>query len=147
LTGFSTTATGRANRIRLQGIFNGFGLNGSKIQLFQTLGGATNTGGMSAFYNNTLGLAGVIRLNSGDGSKLLGTSTANSWTAPANLMSHVFRISTQECGVGNLNGCTTPAAQDILSTPAINGGTAPNWYSNYRYKYLLYLKKSVLFRH
>ncbi|MFW1817090.1 hypothetical protein ACG9X6_20910 [Acinetobacter guillouiae] len=125
--GFSTTATGRANRIRLQGIFNGFGLNGSKIQLFQTLGGATNTGGMSAFYNNTLGLAGVIRLNSGDGSKLLGTSTANSWTTPANLMSHVFRISTQECGVGNLNGCTTPSAQDILSTPAINGGTAPTF--------------------
>ncbi|MFW2011286.1 hypothetical protein [Acinetobacter bereziniae] len=125
--GFSSTTTGRANRIRLQGVFNGFGLNGSKIQLFQTLGGATNTGGMSAFYNNTLGLAGVIRLNSGDGSKLLGTSAANSWTMPANLMNRVLRLSTQECGVGNLNGCTTGTVQDILSTPAINGGLAPTF--------------------
>ncbi len=125
---FSSTATGRANRIRLQGVFNGFGLNGSKIQLFQTLGGATNTGGLSSFYNNTLGLAGLIRLNSGDGSKLL-AGTGAKWTAPANLGSHVLRLSTQECGTGSMSGvaaCTgATTAQGPLSTPALNGGTAP----------------------
>ncbi|MFW1798436.1 hypothetical protein ACG9YX_00075 [Acinetobacter nematophilus] len=62
--------TNRENRIRLQAIWNNFSLNGSRIQLFQTLNGATTNGGMSPFYNNTLGLAGVIRLNSGDGANL-----------------------------------------------------------------------------
>lgn len=123
---FSTSATGRANRLRLQAILNGFSLNGSKIQLFQTLGGATNTGGMSAFYNNTLGLSGLIRLNSGDGSKLLGTSTSTSWTAPTNLGAKVLRLSTQECGSGSKSGaCSTSTPQAIGTTPALNGGTAP----------------------
>lgn len=120
----------RANRLRLQMISNGFSLNGSRIQLFQTLDGATNSDGLSAFYNNTLGLAGVIRLNSGDGSKLLGTSTANSWTMPANLMNRVLRISTQECGLNNTNGCTSLPAQDLLYTPAVianNAGIAPTF--------------------
>ncbi|AXQ23282.1 hypothetical protein BEN71_14915 [Acinetobacter wuhouensis] len=74
---FSTTAEDRANRIRLQGVWNGFGINGSKIQMFQTLGGADNANGMSKFYNNTLGMAGVLRFNSGDGSKLLATGITN----------------------------------------------------------------------
>ena len=63
----------RANRIRLQAIWNNFSINGSRIQLFQTLGGATNTAGMSSFYNNTLGIAGAVRLNSGDSSQLKAT--------------------------------------------------------------------------
>ena len=112
--------SGMIARIRLQAIWNNFSINGSKIQLFQTLGGSTNTGGMSVFYNNTLGLAGVIRLNSGDGSKLLGSAASGKWLVPAGLNNHVFRLSTQECGVGNLNGCTAPAAQGILSTPALD---------------------------
>ena len=122
--------TTRANRLRLQMISNGFSLNGSRLQLFQTLDGATNSDGLSTFYNNTLGLAGVIRLNSGDGSKLLGTSTANSWTMPANLMNRVLRISTQECGLNNTNGCTSPDAQGLLYTPAVianNVGIAPTF--------------------
>lgn len=41
--------TSRANRLRLQGILNGFSLNGSQISMFQTLGGATSVGGMSPF--------------------------------------------------------------------------------------------------
>lgn len=68
--GNGTEITNRENRIRLQAIWNNFSLNGSKIQLFQTLEGATNTGGLSPFYNKTLGLAGVIRLNSGDAANL-----------------------------------------------------------------------------
>ncbi len=127
---FGKTTAGRANRLRLQAVMNGFSINGSKIQLFQTLGGATNTGGMSVFYNNTLGLAGVIRLNSGDGSQLLASTVASKWTVPATLNNRVFRLSTQECGVGNLNGCATGTAQDILYTPALDAGgagTAPTF--------------------
>jgi len=135
---FSTTAPpssgdptkDRANRIRLQAIMQGFSINGSKLQLFQTLDGATNTGGMSLFYNNTLGLTGLIRLNSGDGSKLLGTVTNGIWTKPERLSNHVLRLSTQECGVGNVNGCTTGTVQGLLTTPALNGGTAPMFDAN-----------------
>ena len=106
----------RANRLRLQAVWNDFSINGSRIQIFQTLNGATNSNGLSAFYNNTLGLAGVIRLNSGD-SRGLNSSSTN--------MSRVLRLSTQECGTGNLNGCTTPVAQGLLTTPALNATTAP----------------------
>ncbi|MCU4414690.1 hypothetical protein KTH71_11725 [Acinetobacter sp. WU_MDCI_Axc73] len=66
----------RANRLRLQAILNGFSLNGSNLKLFQTLGGATNNNGMSTSYNNTLGLTGVFRINSGDSQNLRATFTA-----------------------------------------------------------------------
>lgn len=56
----------RANRLRLQAIWDGFSLNGTNLKVFQTLGGATNAGGLSTSYNNTLGIAGVVRLNSAD---------------------------------------------------------------------------------
>ncbi|QQT87844.1 MULTISPECIES: hypothetical protein [Acinetobacter] len=72
----STSDASRANRLRLQAILNGFSLNGTNLKLFQTLGGASNTGGMSTSYNNTLGLTGVIRLNTGDSSTLRGTATS-----------------------------------------------------------------------
>ena len=76
----TTTDTTRANRIRLQAIWNNFSLNGSKIQIFQTLNGATSAGGMSPFYNNTLGIAGVIRLNSGAADTLRLTGSAGTVT-------------------------------------------------------------------
>lgn len=68
----------RANRLRLQAIWDGFSLNGSNIKMFQTLGGVTATEitqGLSTNYNNTLGIAGVIRLNGGDGENLRATYT------------------------------------------------------------------------
>ncbi|OBY73655.1 hypothetical protein [Acinetobacter gyllenbergii] len=71
----------RANRLRLQGIWNGFSLNGSNLKVFQTLNGAGNTGGLSPFYNNTLGLSGVFRFNSGDGSNLKAGMTMNAPTS------------------------------------------------------------------
>ena len=69
---YNTTAAAgtRANRLRLQAIWDGLGINGTSLKFFQTLGGATNTGGMSTSYNNTFGMAGVVRLNSGDGNTL-----------------------------------------------------------------------------
>jgi hypothetical protein len=159
-TQFNVGAAGRANRLRLQTVWDGFSLNGSEIRMFQTLGGAaTGVNGMSNFYNNTLGIAGVLRFNGGDSTGLRATvSTASSsrtstgfvmdaaygggstsinfstaadqfrfrkqtvtdsvsgltWTPPS--VSSVLRLSTRE---------TTDTA--LLSTPAINGGSAPTF--------------------
>jgi hypothetical protein len=69
-TQFDVGGAGRANRLRLQAIWNDLSLNGSQVQLFQTLGGATasatNGNATNTFYNNTLGVAAVLRLNSSD---------------------------------------------------------------------------------
>lgn len=181
-SGCATAANPRANRLRLQAIWDGFSLNGSQLQVFQTLGGATSAGGMSTFYNNTLGIAGVLRFNSGDTQNFRATVSNNlvsststsvvydgavynsggtnctvassgtyqndqcntreqvtttkysaagggastaSWTPP--VLNSVLRYSTQECGAGNLNGCTTPTAQGLLNSPAVNGGNAPTF--------------------
>ncbi|MGR0305753.1 hypothetical protein [Acinetobacter beijerinckii] len=108
--------TERANRLRLQGVWNGFSVNGSNLQVFQTLKGATDSGGLSYFYNNTLGLAGILRFNSGTG------TTASD--------GDVLRLSTRECGSGNPNGCTTGTAQGLLASPGVAGSgvtTAPNF--------------------
>ena len=59
----------RENRFRLQGIINGVSLNGSNVKMFQTLDGADVASGLGAtykHYNNTLGLAATLRMNSGD---------------------------------------------------------------------------------
>jgi len=100
LIGTSTDAS-RANRLRLQGVWNNFSLNGSRLQLFQTLGGATSAGGMSPFYNDTLGFAGVVRLNSGDASNLRATITSN--TPTSSVGAWVNRYSTQYTGVPSNN--------------------------------------------
>ncbi len=72
-TQFDKGGAGRANRFRLQAVWDGFSLNGSQIQLFRTLGGAStdvvqsaNGNAKDTSYNNSLGLAGVLRFNSGD---------------------------------------------------------------------------------
>lgn len=188
-TQFDVGGAGRANRLRLQGVWDGFSINGSEIKVFQTLNGAvTGTNGMDNFYNNTLGLTGVLRFNSGATNNLRATHTytagsrtiesytvtwngatfngsanytntsgvsggsasptcintpthnaagsscriryqtratidsasSSTWTPPA---TSVLRFSTQECGTGNPNGCTTPVAQGVLETSAINDGT------------------------
>lgn len=98
----------RENRLRLQVVLNGASINGSSVKLFQTSDGASNSNGMSADYNDTLGMASALRLNTGDSSNI----RANT----ANLDEHVFRISTQE---------TT--ATDLMRTPALNGGATPNF--------------------
>ncbi|MBJ8498587.1 hypothetical protein [Acinetobacter oleivorans] len=100
LIGTSTDAS-RANRLRLQGVWNNFSLNGSRLQLFQTLGGATSAGGMSPFYNDTLGFAGVVRLNSGDASNLRATITSN--TPTSSVGAWVNRYSTQYTGAPSNN--------------------------------------------
>ncbi|AWA48675.1 MULTISPECIES: hypothetical protein [Acinetobacter] len=93
-TQFDLGGAGRANRMRAQVIWDGLGINGTNLKFFQTLGGAVNGGtynaqnlkdaaspiptnfGLSTSYNHTLGVAGVIRLNSGDAQNLAATYTA-----------------------------------------------------------------------
>ncbi|MGJ8758312.1 hypothetical protein ACSFV5_13410 [Acinetobacter sp. HC8-3S] len=126
---FSTTATGRANRLRLQAIANGFSMNGSNLQVFQTLGGSNNNNGMSAFYNNTLGIAGVLRFNSGDAQNLKATftdtelgsvGTPSAWTTIHNGQDSVLgtskTASTGNCGnagTGTFNS-TSPGCLFIV---------------------------------
>ncbi|MBC6802242.1 hypothetical protein [Acinetobacter baumannii] len=104
--------TNRANRLRLQAVLNGFSLNGSQISMFQTLGGATTTGGMSPFYNNTLGMSGLVRLNTGDSkntsivtenvtsqTQTYASSTNNGWqTVHAGANSTLSTSSSGDCG-------------------------------------------------
>lgn len=97
----------RANRIRLQAIWNNFSINGSRIQLFQTLGGATDTGGMSPFYNNTLGGSVLLRLNSGDSKGITAQSP------------NILRLSTREM-----------TNSQNLQTPALHGMAAPTFDAN-----------------
>ena len=59
------TETGLSNRLRLNFAFDGFGINGSNLKVFSTLGGvgAGNINqGLDPSYNNTLGIAGLIRI-------------------------------------------------------------------------------------
>ena len=77
-TQFDLGGVNRANRLRLQAVWDGFSINGSDIKLFQTLGGAvTATNGMDSSYNNTLGIAGTLRFNSGDAQSLRATVTSD----------------------------------------------------------------------
>lgn len=107
---------GLSNRLRLQAIWNNFSINGSSINLFQTLGGAA-TSGLSTSYNNTLGLAGTLRFNGGDTQATDTSGFKATLTLPSNLP--VLRFSTQ--GVAGEN----------TSTPAINSAvTAPTFADN-----------------
>lgn len=77
---------GLSNRIRLSFLWDGFGINGTNLKVFRTLGGVTSAMGgtytanlkinnvvtpktfnygLSTSYNETFGMAGVVRLNSG----------------------------------------------------------------------------------
>ncbi len=88
-TQFDLGGTGRANRLRLQAVWDGFSINGTNLKVFQTLGGSTNT-----TYNNTLGIAALVRLNSNangvlrlstqetTNTGLLATPAINGGTAP-----------------------------------------------------------------
>lgn len=67
----------RENRLRLQMVLNGFSLDGSNLKMFQTQTGATNANGLSTAYNDTFGLAAVLRINTGDSRGLKGVVTDN----------------------------------------------------------------------
>ncbi|MBJ9986004.1 hypothetical protein IAE19_11215 [Acinetobacter sp. S40] len=98
----------RANRIRLQGVWNGLSVNGSNLKLFQTLDGSTVTS-----YNNTLGLAALLRFNTLSSITTSGTTQKNTTNDNG-----VLRLSTQET-------TASPNLNNLLNTPAIDGGVVP----------------------
>lgn len=100
-----TSDAGRANRLRTQFIWNNFSINGSKLQVFKTMGYAHNGSGMSVFYGDTLGLAALLRLNSGD------SNLNNNYEG-----FNILRLSTAEARDSNTHH---------LQTPAIHGVGAP----------------------
>ena len=103
VTGAPADGLDISERLRLQFIANGLSLNGSQVRLFQTLASDNPN------YNETLGMASLIRLNTND-------SPQNLTTDSANLDSKGIRISS--------------AARDNVSdgsraTPAVNNSFAP----------------------
>lgn len=108
--GAPANLNGLDSRLRLQMVANGLSLNGSNLKLFQTLGGAASSS-LPTSYNNTLGLAALIRLNTNDN-----PSTATEDKSKA------LRISTAET-------LGTDITND-LTTPAISKTSAPNFNAN-----------------
>lgn len=108
--GAPANLNGLDQRLRLQLVANGLSLNGSNLKLFQTLGGAASSS-LPTSYNNTLGLAALIRLNTNDN-----PSTATEDTSKA------LRISTTESLATDIN--------NDLTTPAISKTAAPNFNAN-----------------
>ncbi|MFH7764784.1 hypothetical protein [Acinetobacter sp. BSP-28] len=72
LTGAPTSGLDKDYRLRTQFIANGLNLNGSQVRLFQTLPSSTN-----ANYNQTLGMAAILRLNTHDDPSTLKATDAN----------------------------------------------------------------------
>ena len=108
--GAPANLNGLDQRLRLQLVANGLSLNGSNLKLFQTLGGAASSS-LPTSYDNTLGLAALIRLNTNDN-----PSTATEDTSKA------LRISTAESLATDIN--------NDLTTPAISKTAAPNFNAN-----------------
>lgn len=130
-TRFNLGGTNRANRLRLQAIWDGLSINGSDIKLFQTMGGATNTAtngnAKDTAYNHTLGLAGVLRFNSGDtratssgGFKANITTTGGGGAATSSTAGWVNRYSPHPSTVPA--GTTTAQGTTNCTQP---GGTIP----------------------
>lgn len=106
---FDVGGAGRANRLRLQAVWDGFSVNGSQVRIFQTLGGAaTGVQGMSSSYNNTLGIAGLLRFNGGDGQTLRANVTTGS--ATRNTPAWTDHSATFGCGTASVD-FNNPACQ------------------------------------
>ncbi|MFW2018250.1 hypothetical protein ACG92T_13975 [Acinetobacter ursingii] len=146
----TNSANMRANRVRLQGIWNGLSINGSNLKLFQTLDGSTVSS-----YNNTLGIAGLLRFNTlsslgagtitvadldsngnrqvaaggdtnnngkWDTGEAIKTKTLNTSSKNTSNDNGVLRFSTQETAASS-------SLNNLLNTPAIDGGVSPTFNS------------------
>lgn len=122
----------RPNRLRLQAIMDGISLNGTRIQMFQTLGGAVTgaTGGNAKdpFYNNTLGIAGVVRLNSGD-TRATGGSVPYTvaTTSTAGSVNRTVSV-TNRYSAGDTSNIVGRTTADATGAP----GAAPTAYQRFR---------------
>ena len=130
-TQFDVGGAGRANRLRLQAIWDGFSVNGSEVKIFQTLGGAvTAVNGMSSSYNNTLGIAGTLRLNSGDAQTLRATVTnAGSSRVTGALIDHNTGGASAPFGCGNnsIDFGTSVCQYRFRSQTVTDSVTDVNW--------------------
>lgn len=77
----ASATNGLSNQLRLNMVWDGFSVNGSNLKFFRTLDGVTGANttaqaGLSKAYNQTLGLAATLRLNSGPTHNIRGISTA-----------------------------------------------------------------------
>ncbi len=115
--------SGLEQRLRLQVIGNGLNLDGSSLKLFQTLDGAV-TAGLPASYNNTLGLAAVIRLNTDFNANTTVVRSGENNTNGTGDPNKVLRVSTAESTGGTCSG------NACLTTPAITGEVAPTFNAN-----------------
>lgn len=120
----------RANRLRLQGVINGFSVNGSQLSFFQTLNGATATDGMSPFYNNTLGMSGLIRLNTGNSqnTSIITENVTNSSQTYANGGTNDGWQVVHAGANSTLSTSTTGDCNNTSSTSALGVGAGCRYY-------------------
>lgn len=117
----------RENRLRLQAVMNGVGINGTNISLFQTLDGANTATGLGpnySYYNNTLGLAATLRINSGNASAVRGASYTETITSD-NTVNNTGAVS----GWVNLHGGWTTNISTLQSNTGaavVGGATSCN---------------------
>lgn len=148
---------GLSNRLRVAAVWDGFSINGSNLKVFQTLGGVTSSMGgtynatlkinnvptlktfnygMNTNYNNTFGVAGLIRLNSGATDTKRGT--VSNQTATREIVQVNYDPATKAFSEGAVlattNGTMTSATANgtnntngiqISYTPMTNGGLDP----------------------
>ncbi|WP_180040251.1 hypothetical protein [Acinetobacter sp. YH12100] len=103
ITGGPTSGLDMDYRLRTQFVANGLSFNGSQVRLFQTLESDNKD------YDQTLGMASLIRLNTNDQPENLSSSDTN-------LNSKGIRLST---------AARTNALDGDGPTPALNGSVAP----------------------
>src|SRR5690606_14983495 len=103
ITGGPTSGLDKDHRLRTQFVANGLSFNGSQVRLFQTLESDNKD------YNQTLGMASIIRLNTNDRPEILSSSDTN-------LTTKGIRLST---------AAKTDALDGDGPTPALNGSAAP----------------------
>ena len=96
ITGAPTSGLDLDQRLRLQYVANGLSMNGSQVRLFQTLP-STNPQ-----YNQTLGMANILRLNTND-------NPANLKKSDTDLDSKAVRISTAARSDQDDGTAVTPA--------------------------------------
>src|SRR5690606_25171905 len=98
ITGGPTSVLDKDYRLRTQFVANGLSFNGSQVSLFQTLESDNKD------YNQTLGMASIIRLNTNDRPEILSSSDTN-------LNTKGIRLST---------AAKTDALDGNVPTPALN---------------------------
>ncbi|MCH7315214.1 hypothetical protein [Acinetobacter sp. ANC 3882] len=148
---------GLSNRLRLAAVWDGFSINGSNLKVFQTLGGVTPSMGgtynatlkinnvptlktfnygMNTNYNNTFGVAGLIRLNSGATDTKRGIVSNQTVTREIVQMNYdpATKAFSEGAVLATTNGTMTNTAASatnntngiqISYTPMTNGGLDP----------------------